>query len=249
MRPNKSYNQNFGLILLGGGLSASSFWNSSGRQISGMLMPLSSSVLGLLQARIWRGSGQEAFFRDNFTPWSSSPFLSQVFGTTALYQPRPTCMGFWLHCNTAKIVKIKTQRKNSFIPLRVDFVPWPGIKLPWVCKLILAIRSSFCLLTKFTIQLQKVFWDELRGKSFLDCCTLVKQGKDATDEICYQEFDKYFCTKRKTITAWLSTVISLQYLNPFLHLEKDKCWDLCTEKIWAYQTCKIKYNWMGNQIC
>lgn len=121
-----------------------------------------------------------------------------MFGTTAICQPRPICMGFWLHCNT--VVKIKTHHKNSVIPLPVDFMPWPGIKLPRVCKLILNITSSFfCLLSKFTMQLQKVFWDELRGRSFLDCFTLVKQRKDAADEICYQEeFSKHFCTKGKT---------------------------------------------------
>lgn len=36
--------------------------------------------------------------------------------------------------------------------------------------------------------------------------------------------------KERPITACLSTVISLQYLNQFVHLEKDKCWNLCTEK-------------------
>lgn len=186
---------------MGDGLTACSFWNPSWRvcewSVAGLVLICNWSPSS--QALEGKGSGWFSF-RGSFTPWSGSPFLSQVFGITAVCQPRPICMGFWLHCNTAKLIKIKTQHKNSFIPLHVYFMPRSGIKLPWVCNLILAITSSsFCLLSKFTMQFQKIFWDELRGKSLLDCCTLFKQGKDATDEICYQEeFDRYFCTKRKT---------------------------------------------------
>lgn len=45
----------------------------------------------------------------------------------------------------------------------------------------------------------EVFWDELRGRSFLNCLALAKQGKPATHAVCFEkDFKKQFITKRKT---------------------------------------------------
>lgn len=49
--------------------------------VSGVLMALSLSVLGLLHARLWRGSGQDAFF----------PETVLLFGVALLFCPK--CLG------------------------------------------------------------------------------------------------------------------------------------------------------------
>lgn len=82
-----------------------------------------------------------------FSP-SGSPFASQVLGSSAVCQPRPTCVGFWLHCWQLGLAKVKTHGKNSCIPLHADFILWPGVK---TVPLSLSADSGYCISTGLSV--------------------------------------------------------------------------------------------------
>lgn len=252
--------------MLGDGLTAYSFCNPAGRlrkwKVDGLVVICPQSPLSWALEGKWSG----CFLPEDVStqPLGSYPQPPQTYEPQAvlflLFSPK--CLGpqlyasqdppaGWVSATRLNWLKLKlTTKIHSFLLMltschdqaqnSLESVSWF-----WISHHHLSVSSvsSQCNYKKYF----GVSWEAEV------CWTVVpwlnKEKMQQMTFVIRRSLINTSAPKGSPITAWLSTVISLQYSNQFVHLEKDKCWDFCTKKIWAYQAWKIRYNWMGIQIC